>query len=355
GIHQAAAPLGDLFNATKLAFVANTGTMVDGIATAAEAENAKLPLGLYSHVDQAAQWQTGVAGDRITTGVLGRMADVLRSLNTRPDVSMNITLGGTNVMQTGTGAIPYTIRPNGRAPRLEGYGGDEAIDQLTTEAIDSQLALELRNLLKRSIRATTRNVIDTSAFVDQALVAGGGTNAPFGPSPLSQSLKAVATAIAARSQLGQCRQTFFVRLGDWDHHISLRTGLAQRLGVLAPALAEFQAALDAMGVADQVTTFSISDFGRTLSSNGQGSDHGWGGNAFVMGGAVNGGRVFGAYPTLALGTSLDMGRGRLVPTTPQDRYFADLARWFGISEGDLDMVLPGRRSFDMAPLGLLAT
>lgn len=352
GIHATATGMRDLFNAQKLAFVANTGTMVEGVASAADAASSKLPLGLYSHSDQAAQWQTGIPGDRVDSGLFGRMADALHTLNTRQDVSMNITLGGTNVMQTGSTSYPYAIQRNGRAAVLAGYGGPSPMDQLTKQAVDEQLAAQYRNLLKDAIKTSTRNIIDTNAFVDQALVEGGGTAATFGASPLSQDLKAVATAIAARDKLGHCRQSFFVRIGGWDHHFGLKSGMVNRLGQLSPALAEFQAAIDAMGIADKVTTFSVSDFGRTLSSNGQGSDHGWGGNAFVMGGAVQGGRVFGSYPTLALGTSLDLGRGRLVPTTPQARYFGDLARWFGVSETDLDLVLPGRRNFDTSSLGM---
>lgn len=353
GMHATAAPMQQLFNQGKLSFVANTGTMVDGITSAAQAANSKLPLGLYSHSDQAAQWQTGVPGDRrIGTGFCGRMADALSGLNTRQDVSMNITLGGTNILQTGSRETSLAIQRNGRAAVLDGYGGTDALAQLTKEAVDGQLAEDYQNVLARSVATTTRNVIDTNAFVDQALQSGGGTTAPFSTTPIAQDLKAVATVIAARSQLGQCRQTFFVRFGGWDHHFGLKEGLVNRLGQLAPALAEFQAALEALGVADRVTTFSISDFGRTLSSNGQGSDHGWGGNAFVMGGAVRGGRVLGTYPTLALGTSLDLGRGRLVPTTPQDRYFGDIARWFGVSAGDMDAVLPAHRNFDTTSLGL---
>jgi uncharacterized protein (DUF1501 family) len=169
----------------------------------------------------------------------------------------------------------------------------------------------------------------------------------------------IATTIAAREALGMRRQTFFVNTGGWDHHDEVLVNQQNMLPVISQALSEFQSAMEELGIADQVTTFTASDFGRTLSSNGRGSDHAWGGNHLVMGGAVAGGDMYGSYPSLYSGNPLDTGRGRLIPTTSVDELFAELALWFGVPEPDLELVLPNVRRFYPAgsvtpPLGFMS-
>jgi uncharacterized protein (DUF1501 family) len=180
----------------------------------------------------------------------------------------------------------------------------------------------------------------------------------FSDTGLSQNLRMIAQTIAARQALGMCRQTFFVEFGGWDHHDEVIVNQETMLPVVSMALSEFNSALIELGVENQVTTFTASDFGRTLTSNGRGSDHAWGGNQIIMGGAVNGGDIYGSYPTLFEGNSLDTGRGRLIPTTSIDAYFAELALWFGVPAADLELVLPNiRRFYDPAsgspPIGFL--
>ena len=165
--------------------------------------------------------------------------------------------------------------------------------------------------------------------------------------------------ITARGALGACRQTFFVQVGGWDHHDEVLDNQAAMLPAISRGLAEFRDALVELGVYPDVTTFTISDFGRTLTSNGKGSDHGWGGHQLVMGGSVSGGQILGTYPLLSAASPLDVGRGVYVPTTATDEYFAELALWFGVSAGDLELVLPNVGTFyDPAsgapPLGFLA-
>ena len=172
----------------------------------------------------------------------------------------------------------------------------------------------------------------------------------------AEKLRMVAQLIAARSGLGHRRQIFFVAQGGYDFHDNLLDNQALRLGELASAMAAFHDATVELGVASNVTTFTASDFGRGLQSNGRGSDHGWGGHHFVMGGAVNGNRLYGQWPTVALGGPQDIGQGRLLPTTPVDRYAATLARWFGASASDLTTVLPNLSRFVTAanaPMGFL--
>ena len=171
-----------------------------------------------------------------------------------------------------------------------------------------------------------------------------------------------AKTIAARQTLGQTRQIFLVERGGWDHHSNLKTNQRNMLPEISQALAAFYAATEELGVETDVTTFSISDFARTLSQNGSnGSDHAWGANHYVMGGAVKGGSVYGDYPqSLAAGNPLDVGRGRLIPTTAVDQYAAELALWFGMqNNGDLETVLPNIRNFyasgaSASPLGFMA-
>jgi uncharacterized protein (DUF1501 family) len=170
-------------------------------------------------------------------------------------------------------------------------------------------------------------------------------------------MRMIALTIAAREALGMRRQVFFVETGGWDHHDEVIGNQAVMLPVISRALSEFQTAMEELAVADRVTTFTASDFARTLSSNGRGSDHAWGGNHLVLGGAVAGGDVYGTYPSLYAGNALDTGRGRLIPTTSVDELFGDIALWFGVPSADLDIVLPNLGRFhDVSsgpPLGIL--
>ncbi len=164
--------------------------------------------------------------------------------------------------------------------------------------------------------------------------------------------------IGSSEALGVNRQTFFVNVGGWDHHDEVLDNQAGMLPMISAGLAEFRSALVELGVLDQVTTFTTSDFGRTLTSNGKGSDHGWGGHHIVMGGAVQGGNLYGDYPELSASSPLDVGRGVYVPTTSVDSYFAELALWFGVTPGDLELVLPNVARFytpgsPTPPLGFL--
>lgn len=169
----------------------------------------------------------------------------------------------------------------------------------------------------------------------------------YSDSDLSQQLRKVAQSIKASEALAMPQQTFFLRYIGWDHHDELLSNQARMLGVVSKALAEFQTSLDELGLADKVVTFTGSDFGRTLTSNGNGSDHGWGGNTMVMGSSVNGGQVFGDYPSLKLGDNnpLDTGDGVLIPTTPTDQLYAELSLWFGVDKSEIPRLFPNLSNF----------
>ena len=166
----------------------------------------------------------------------------------------------------------------------------------------------------------------------------------------------IARTISVQQTLNVQRQIFFVDYGGWDHHDEVLQSQQDMLGVVSNALGEFNAALQEINMADQVTTFTISEFGRTLTSNGNGTDHAWGGNVMVMGGSVKGGQVYGTYPSLQLESDIEVGGGVLIPSTSADQYFAEMAMWFGVSPGDLNLIFPNLSNFYSgtgAPLGFL--
>jgi uncharacterized protein (DUF1501 family) len=187
----------------------------------------------------------------------------------------------------------------------------------------------------------TRRSIESGAQFLHAWKSAPSIATEFPASNLGQSLMGVARGIAAREQLGMRRQTYFVRHAGWDHHDEVLANQGHMLGVVDQAIGSFWRSITEMGLQDSVVLFTASDFGRTLSSNGKGSDHGWGGNQFVLGGKHKGGRLYGTYPEdLALGNALDTGRGRLIPTLSVDEYYCELAQWLGVSAGDMPRILP---------------
>jgi uncharacterized protein (DUF1501 family) len=238
------------------------------------------------------------------------------------------------------------------------YGGDTPGALLRTEAVDSLLALHYQHLFERTFAARMRGALDAHLDFSAAIAAVPPLLTVFSDTHLSRVFRMIALTIAARQALCMKRQTFFVEVGGWDHHDEVVLNQAEMLPVISRALSEFQTALVELDVAGEVTTFTASDFGRTLSSNGRGSDHAWGGNHLVMGGAVAGGDLYGRFPNLYPGNNLDTGRGRLIPTTSVDEYFAELALWFGVPAADLGLILPNVGRFYSAasgrpPLGFL--
>jgi uncharacterized protein (DUF1501 family) len=345
GLHPGLVELQALFAANRLALVTNVGTLVEP-TTLDQMRNgtARLPLGLFSHSDQAMQWQSSVPDSRSAVGWAGRMADVLETGNCDPNISMNISLSGSNVFQSGRVSAHYTITENGVEP-LWDYGGTSPGAIVRTQAVDSLLALQYRHLFEKAFATRMRGAIDAGVDFTRAIASVPPLATQFSDTSLSRKFRMIALTIAARQALCMKRQTFFVELGGWDHHDEVILNQAAMLPVVSHALSEFQSALVELDVVDQVTTFTASDFGRTLSSNGRGSDHAWGGNHIVMGGAVPGGDIYGRFPDLYPGNSLDTGRGRLIPTTSVDAYSAQLALWFGVPEADLELVLPNVRRF----------
>lgn len=362
GVHPGMPEIQALFEAGDAAFVANVGTLVEHVTKAQYDAGSNLPLGLFSHSDQTEQWQTSLPDTRSAVGWAGRMADLLKQLNAVEKVSMNISLAGTNVWQSGQTVFEYAITDEG-AVGPNGYNfsyqDNQEVTQPRSAAIDSQLGLHYSNLFAQAFSKTKKEAFDAYQLFASATSGALPGNPTFPGSQLAQDLQMVAKTIAGRAGLGATRQTFFVNFGGWDHHDEVLVNQAAMLPVVSQAIGAFFQALTLMGMQDNVTLFTASDFGRTLTSNGRGSDHAWGGNQLVVGGGVNGRKIYGQFPALYEDSPLDVGRGRLIPTTSVDAFFAEMALWLGVSKASLPLVLPNiARFYDVNspawPLGFLA-
>lgn len=354
GVHSAMPEVRDLYAQGKLSFVCNVGTLAEPTTLAGVNDlTARLPLGLYSHADQSMHWQTATPDLRGSAGWGGRIAEILQAVNEREAVSMNISLSGTNIFQSGRNLVPYSITPEG-ASLLEGY--TDPARPFFRKAVDSMLELKYQNLLKQTYSKLTRDSIDAAAKFFCAWNKTAPLTTVFPDTLVGKSLRGVAQGIAARDNLGMRRQTFFARSGGWDHHDEVLTTQAVMLRQTSEALGAFWRAMGELGMQDNVVLFTVSDFGRTLSSNGRGTDHGWGGNQLVLGGNHAGGRLYGRYPDdLSFGNPLDTGRGRLIPTMSVDEYFCELALWLGVASVDIPYILPNIGRFcdsAKAPLGI---
>jgi uncharacterized protein (DUF1501 family) len=240
--------------------------------------------------------------------------------------------------------VEYSLHPTrGSAGIIDYQNQDWLLNQLRRKAIDGMVALPYQDVFKRTYINTVKTAIDGNEMLSNILTNAPQFTVPFDQeSDLSSSFAMIARTIAGREKLKMSRQIFFVEFGGWDHHDKLLDSQRDMFAELDRALFSFQSALEELGVADQVTTFSMSEFSRTLTSNGNGTDHAWGGNVFVLGGAVKGQRIFGKYPSLALGANnpQEVGGGSLIPTISTDAYFAELALWYGVSPSDLALLFP---------------
>ena len=349
GLHPSLTSVKQMYDSGELALVANVGTLVEPVSTVTQIRNKtkKAPLGLYSHSDQIYQWQTGVPHERSNTGWGGKIADLVHSCNTGQDISMNISLSGTNIFQTGTEVVEYSINPYNGVVTINNDGGTWALPQIIKNSLDSMLYKPYADAYKKTYVDITRNSREGAALLKGALATAPAYTTPFVTSnSLSRSLKYIADVIATRSLIGHNkRQIFFVEYGGWDHHDEVLDNQNVMLGIVNQALDTFNKALKQINMFNCVTTFTMSEFARTLTSNGNGTDHGWGGNVMVMGGDVNGNAVYGNYPSLALRSTIDLGNGVLIPSTSTDQYFSELALWFGLAPSDLPLIYPNVGNF----------
>ena len=307
------------------------------------------PAKLFSHNDQQSTWQSG-SPEGSVSGWGGRIGDLAASSNTN-SMFTAINATGNAVFLSGDQIQPYGISSNGaiqiNAIDRRLYGSQAASDALRT-----LLTTGNGHVFGNDYAMANARSIQFSGFIDDA-VSGVSLGTQFGDSSLSSQLEVVARLIAARGSLGVNRQVFLVATGGFDNHDGL---IGTHEGLLAgvdAALDEFYRAMVEVGAADQVTTFTASDFGRTLASNGDGSDHGWGGHHFILGGAVNGGQFYGTAPSISVEDDGQVGRGRLLPSTSVDEYSATLAKWLGVETGEIPIISPNIANFNTPDLGFM--
>jgi uncharacterized protein (DUF1501 family) len=353
-VHAGMPEVRDLFDNGDLAFLANIGTLIEPITDAADYNSGtkNIPLGLYSHSDQIMQWQTSVPQSRSAVGVGGRMADVLNSMNSIDEISMNISLAGKNRFQSGNNVVEYSIDRN-TTENSVGFDGFPSwwnnhghLTASRDSAHANMVEQTYANLFQETYGNLGQQNIESNKIFKTALGNVIPITSSFSSTNLSEDLKKITEVMSVRTHLGACRQIFFVTFGGWDHHDDVIGSQNVMLPIVSAALKEFKDALVEKNLYDDVVTFTISDFARTLTSNGNGSDHAWGGNQMIMGGPIEGQNIYGDYPSLNLSSNLNLSdRGRILPTTSVDEFYAELALWFGASPNDLDYILPNLCNF----------
>jgi len=358
------APLQAWYAQGKMAWLANVGTLVRPITKADFQAGLGLPAKLFSHNDQAATWQS-LQPEGARTGWGGRMGDILMAANQQP-VFTAVSASGNAVFLSGSQVTPYQVGFNGPVVVNGTQDGWRAGSSAVPGELRKLLAASGGNAFEAEYLRVVQRSLATAGTLQAALAAGPALDLPTAPitlpsgtalalnnDALARQLRVVAQMIAAGPALGMRRQVFMVGIGGFDNHSFQMRDQPLLMGRVAHSVDWFLQALQAQGQLNNVVLFSASDFGRTLASNGDGCDHGWGGHHFIAGGAVKGGRIYGAMPTTALGTADDLGSGRLLPSTSVSQYAASLGGWMGLGAGDLANCLPNLSAFNSAPLGLV--
>ena len=362
GLHPSVSELHALFNSGKMALLANAGTLVYPTTKSHyNARSVPLPPQLFSHSDQQVQWQHSVPDKPTSTGWGGRTADLLNAFNTSDQISMSISLAGKNTFQVGAKVSQYAIGTGGAVSLSGSTSSATSLDGIRFKAQKDIFAQSQSTLFETAFASATGDAIVSADLLNTVLAASPAITTVFPNTSAGNQLKMAARLIGASPTLGLKRQVFFVQLGGWDTHAAQLVNTDPVNGTHAGLLAQISQAVNAfhnatieLGVANQVTTFTASDFGRTYRSNGDGSDHGWGSHHFIVGGAVNGTNLYGKMPTLTVSGPDDTTQGRWIPTTSVDEYAATLATWFGVSPTDLPTVLPNIGRFAKPNLGFLS-
>jgi uncharacterized protein (DUF1501 family) len=354
GLHPSLGEMQSLFTGAHLAILANVGTLTQPTSTAQYKAGVR-PENLYSHSDQQTQWQTSIPSGGSGTGWGGRLADAMAPMAGQSFPVITSTAGVT-LYVTGATTRPLAI-PTSGSFGLAGLGASAA-SKARLAALNTLLGIDRGNTLVAAAADITQQALSLSATVNPILTTTSPSLATaFNglTSSIAKELLAVGRIIEARAATGATRQIFFVSLGGFDTHTNELATHQNLFGDLSPALKAFYDATSALGVANQVTTFTLSDFGRTFQpAAGGGSDHAWGNHHLIMGGAVQGGKIYGQFPQLILGGPNDAEKeGRWIPTTAVDQYGATLARWFGAGPKELAVVFPNLAQFAPADLGFL--
>jgi len=357
GLHPGLTDWQTIWNAGQVAVLLNAGTLLQPLTLAQyQASTSVRPLNLFSHIDQQHQWQAAVSDVPSNTGWGGRIADQLTTVNAASSVPTMITTTGNNLFVTGQASRALAVPVSGSFG-LRGTGTSGA-NLARTNALTQLLGVDKDALLVDATQDIVTNGLNYSTTLGPLLASTTTpAAAPFAAltSGTSKQLLAIAKIIEARTTLNATRQIFLASLGGFDTHTNELNTQANLFGQLGPAVKAFYDAMVAIGENANVTTFTLSDFSRTLKPNTTGgTDHAWGNNHFIIGGAVHGQRFYGTPPRLVLGGPDDTSQeGRWIPTTAVDQYAATLATWFGVSPAGLASVLPNLSQFPTTNLGFV--
>jgi uncharacterized protein (DUF1501 family) len=354
----------DLFNEGRAAIIANTGTLIaPATKTQINANSVPLPASLFSHFDQTAAWQAIAAnlGSSERVGWGGALADAIEAMNINSNSMFTcISTAGNALFLAGQTSFQLNCTPAGPVP-IYGLAQPPFGSPAATNPLNAILTADESNLFAKEYGVVISRSIQAQKMLASAMPPagdGGVANPPqyldpttmmLNDNPLASSLQTVARIIAGRASLGVARQIFYVQLGSFDTHDGQAQQHAQLLTQLGAAFEYFDGLMTGMGLGSQVTTFTISDFGRTLTSNSDGTDHGWGSHHIVVGGAVQGQDMYGQYPVIGTNDVNDLGQGRLIPTTAVEQYAGTLARWFGLSDSQIREVFPNFGNFGSSP------
>lgn len=365
GVAPELAALQKWYLAKKLAFVSNVGPLLAPITKADFQAGRNVPPRLFSHNDQQSTWQS-LATEGAQSGWGGRIGDILQSSNGYPQFT-SMSMAGNAVFLTGSSVNQFQLDPDGPVP-LAGIAGSTLLGSSTAPAVlreslatsngSSPLQEEYARLVQRSMNnaGILGSVLPSSVVpspTSTPIILANGSTTTLSKEPLASQLQMVARMISVGSQLGMRRQVFFVGLNGFDTHTQQLRDHSSLSTRVALSVDYFLTALSNLGLLNNVTIFSASDFGRTLQTNGSGTDHGWGNHHFVAGGAVKGGEIYGRFPTVALRSDTDVGSGRLLPTTSVNEYAAMLGGWMGLSPNDLNLVLPNLYRFSPSNLAFI--
>jgi uncharacterized protein (DUF1501 family) len=353
-LHPSLPDIQTLFNSNNAAFVANVGTLVQPLTRAQYQAGQTAPTNLFSHPDQQLEWQNAAQSAATPTGWAGRMADVLgATYNQGASIPMITSVAGDTLFCNGNSTTPVSVSPGNLGEASCSEGSECSARQLTAQAL---LTLDTGISLVQADDSITTNAYAYAKTLADAVQSITPLKTVFpANNGLATQLQQIAQIIQVRSALNVQRQIFFAGIGNFDTHAGQLGLQSSLLAEISPALAAFYNATVELNVASEVTTFTMSDFSRTFQPNSNnGSDHAWGAHHIVMGGAVKGGKIYGTYPTLALGGPDDSGsNGRWVPTTASSQYAATLAQWFGVSVAELPAVLPSIGNFSTNNLGFV--
>ena len=353
-LHPSMSAMANLFNTGKAAVQLNVGPLVVPLTKAqyngADRKNYPLPPKLFSHNDQQSIWQSS-SPEGSTIGWGGNLGDLAMSSNaTSTFTCINVT--GNAVFLSGDSALSYQVSTSG-AVAINSVKSNVYGSSAVRAAMSSLVQQPRTHILENEYNRVTARAVGAEAQITSGL-SGVTLATPFPAGSLGDQMKLVARLIAARNTLGNKRQVFLVSIGGFDLHDNLMDQHPALLNGVSGAMAALYNATVEMGIASKVTSFTASDFGRTLQSNGDGSDHGWGSHHFVVGGAVNGQAFYGTAPEVSVGNTTaavdqgHVGQGRLLPTTSVDQYAATLAKWFGVADPEMAGILPNLKHFGAA-------